>query len=67
MSLYHRIEAAAANVSVRVVLQTLVLAPFYLLTFILGFIVRLIWGVLLRVWLGLRVGLSDGWKGKWDL
>ena len=67
MSLYRRIELAASTVQPRVVLQTAVLAPFYVITWLLGFLARFVWGLLVRVWLGLRIGFTDGWSGTWAL
>jgi hypothetical protein len=62
MSLYRRIEAAASGVQVHVVLQTVALSPFYAVAWVLGFLARLVWGVLLRLWLAFRIGLTDGWS-----
>lgn len=61
MSLYRRIESAAGGVQARVVLQTVALAPFYAFAWVLGFLARLVWGLLLRLWLAFRIGLTDGW------
>ena len=61
MTLYRRIEIAAATIQPRVVLQTAVLAPFYAVAWVLGFVARLAWGVLLRLWVAFRIGLTDGW------
>lgn len=64
MSLYARIEAAAGQVKPRVVVQTALVALPYAVGWVLGMVARLLWGVGVRLWAALRIGLSDGWGAR---
>lgn len=61
VTLYRRIEAAAATVRPVVVVKTLTMWPFYAIGWLAGRVARVVWLGLVWVWASLRVGVETGW------
>ena len=61
MTLYLRIGQAAASITPGRALGTILVAPFYVVGWLLARVGRIVWRMLTWAWAATLIGLHDGW------
>ena len=64
MTLYRRVQVAAAGADLRVVVTTAAIAPLYAVGWLAGRIARTIWRGLVWLYTAAHLGIVDGWGSQ---